>query len=78
MEEFTVTLDVYNTRADYSGMRVVVTVKGYDESDALSKLRTVYVSADGKTVNLTGGVGDGGRYYPEWDVVSVERATEGK
>lgn len=71
MYAYRVILDIYNSRTEYAGCRAHVYVRGYDRDDAIKRIGTVYVSEDGLTVNNTGGVGERGRYYPEWTVVSV-------
>lgn len=71
---YRVTLDVYNSRRpEFPSQRVAVRVDGWCASDARRRIRCVYVSRDGGTVNTSGGVGYDGYNYPEWDVVRTRK-----
>ena len=70
MRWYRITLDVYDVRTN-TGDRVVLLRQAISPEYATRDIGTVYVSADGRTVNRTGGVGRDGHSYMEWSVVSV-------
>jgi hypothetical protein len=73
LNTYQLTLDVWDTFDPESPpRRVELTVEGRSLRDLLSRIRNVYVSGDGRTVNLTGGVGPGGHAYPEWELVTAQ------
>lgn len=70
MNTYALTLDVWNSvHSEWGEHRVTLVRKGYDIADAMRRLRTVFISKDGVTVNDTGGLGDGARWFPEWQMV---------
>lgn len=71
VKTYRVKLNVHNIRQGFPSRLVTVIVRAYSPQDACTRVHTVYVSADGQTVNLTGGLGPGGAWYDEWEVTGV-------
>lgn len=70
MANYRLTFDVYNSwRPEFPSQRVSLVAWGITPRDALKRVRTIFVSKNGQTVNTTGGVGRDGYYYPEWTLV---------
>lgn len=54
-------------------LTAVLFVRAIDRPAAVRQVKTVSVSADYKTVTLRGGVGDGGFFYPEWEILNIRK-----
>lgn len=63
MATYRLTFLAYDSRRPIPAVRVVLHVESHSARDA-RRVATIYVSADGKTVNTTGGL-PGGQHYPE-------------
>lgn len=77
---YRITLDAYDSRRSVPGARVVTYSRGFNRADALRRIGTVYIAADGTVSDgLTTWPGSNnlpsGQYVarglPEWSAVSI-------
>lgn len=81
MSVYRISFDAYNSRPGfppdsyrYRSVRVTFDVRAFSRADAVRSLRTVFVSSDYSSANLTGGL-PGGFFYPERENVLIRQVS---